>query len=485
MSKNKKYFSLGLKMYIFVAVTVIVVAFGTTCIAYWISSNQIDRYYKHIAQDNAKNFATLVDADYLAGLRKTAESDEFRQLREKAEAADDEKLIADYLDSKGLLDKFYETREAIITYVENIRDIKYLYTIVDGGRDAESDMYLIDDGDAPLLNLGYYEEREPEFMGKGLTDHADPLISHGEWGWLCSAYAPVIDSGGNMVCVVGCDYDMEEVMGERFRFFGYILAATIGFTAVVLAAAVYFVTRTVVKPLKTINLKTKVFKPEKDINYADSGVIDLKLDSSDEISDIYESIRSMQIDIIDYLNVLHAAETDIKEKNAQIGEISRKAYQDALTGVGSKAAYFKKIEELDGAIGSGLSELAMVMVDIDDVKTINDNYGHKTGDMYIAGCCHVICDIFKHSPVFRIGGAEFIAILQGEDYEARRELVRKLKEKLAYKTERTDKTPWQRYSAYVGMGEASAEDNTIDLIFKRADEDMYEDKKRSENRINA
>lgn len=38
---------------------------------------------------------------------------------------------------------------------------------------------------------------------------------------------------------------------------------------------------------------------------------------------------------------------------------------------------------------------------------LNDTYGHTAGDNYIKGCCKVICQIYKHSPVFRIGGDEF------------------------------------------------------------------------------
>lgn len=43
--------------------------------------------------------------------------------------------------------------------------------------------------------------------------------------------------------------------------------------------------------------------------------------------------------------------------------------------------------------------------------------GHQAGDEYIIGACRIICNKFKHSPVFRIGGDEFVAISEGEDYE--------------------------------------------------------------------
>lgn len=115
---------------------------------------------------------------------------------------------------------------------------------------------------------------------------------------------------------------------------------------------------------------------------------------------------------------------------------------------------------------------------MNDLKGVNDRYGHNMGDQYIRGCCGMICEVFKHSPVFRIGGDEFVALLQGQDYQNRTALVQKLKDSYldAMKNEKVN--PWERYSAAVGMAELSADDTTIELMFKRADRAMYSDKKK-------
>ncbi|MBQ6257502.1 MAG: hypothetical protein IJJ60_13000, partial [Clostridia bacterium] len=93
----KEKFSIGVKLYIFIIITVLAVAIGTAILAYVINADQIDRYYKQAAFDSAVNFASLVDGDYLKQLREAAESDEFQSLRETAEENDDESLIQDYL----------------------------------------------------------------------------------------------------------------------------------------------------------------------------------------------------------------------------------------------------------------------------------------------------------------------------------------------------------------------------------------------------
>ncbi|MBR1750281.1 MAG: diguanylate cyclase, partial [Ruminococcus sp.] len=79
----------------------------------------------------------------------------------------------------------------------------------------------------------------------------------------------------------------------------------------------------------------------------------------------------------------------------------------------------------------------------------------------------------KHSPVYRIGGDEFVAILQGSDYENRMELVEKLRTAYTEAYEAAERRPWQRYSASVGIADLSADDNSAELVFKHADRTMY------------
>lgn len=163
-------------------------------------------------------------------------------------------------------------------------------------------------------------------------------------------------------------------------------------------------------------------------------------------------------------------------RDEQIGQISQEAYQDALTGVGSQAAYNRSVSNLSAKIAGGLTDFAVVMVDMNRLKQINDDHGHKSGDLYIRGCCHLICEVFKHSPVFRIGGDEFAVILTNHDYEHRQELVQQLRTAYREAMENSSAEPWKRYSAAVGIAECTADDNSYELVFKRADESMYEEK---------
>lgn len=477
--------SVGQKIYLFVGVTVFIAALTVAVAAHFINANRIDGYFKGLTMDTARNFVRLVDADFLLRLKEVAASDEYQELREYAEENDDEALIEDYLKKKGLWEDYVYNRTQLSEYLRNMHDVKYLYLIAWGGTDDYYDMYLIDDDEIPIYETGYYEEREEDFYGVDASVDIEPTISKGDWGWLCSAFAPVYTSDGTLVCQVGCDVAMDDIVRERRMNFLYILLAAVSATAVILAGVNLLISRIIIKPLSQITDEMKKFSPSEDLDYESSGVINLDIERQDEIGDIYTEIRSMQIRILDYLRDItiirkekEKAESDVQKKEMEIGEISKEAYRDPLTSVGNKIAYAKKVDEINEDIQNGDTDFAIVMVDVNYLKLINDKYGHSAGDTYIKGCCKVVCQVYKNSPVYRIGGDEFVVVLQGLDYRLRYEKLRDLRNAFEISYGMDDHDPWNRYSAASGMAEYASDDNTVELVFKRADKNMYDEKAR-------
>ena len=490
MEKHRN-FSIRMKMYIFVIIIVLAVAIGTSAMTFLASANQLDSYYKQNTADNARNFASMVDGDYLKKLRIAAESEEFQKLREQAEEAEDEKMIETYLREHDLWEEYSRIRDMITSYLANMEGIKYLYVVAHGGPDADYDMYLVDDKENPLYETGYYEERGAELRGLDISMLKEPTISNGDWGWLCSDFKPVFTSDGECVCIVGCDIGMDDVMQARRRLLFLLIAGTLIIASVMLVAAVFFINKTVVKPLNSMTSEMKNFRPSGNLSYEEAGVMEIDIKSNDEIGEIYQGIRSMQMRIIDYIKdmlVLEAgkkkAENDLKDKEERIDQLSAETYKDALTGVGNKAAYIKKTEELNQEMKDLDLEFALVMIDINNLKTINDEFGHRSGDLYIKGCCHMVCDTYKHSPVYRIGGDEFVVVLFGADYTNRQPLLEQLKTDFEKTYEQTDVTPWERYSASVGMAEKASNDLSSEFVFRRADAAMYKDKARFKKKYN-
>ena len=121
--------------------------------------------------------------------------------------------------------------------------------------------------------------------------------------------------------------------------------------------------------------------------------------------------------------------TEQKESAQNLSVARRMADIDSLTGVKNKNVYTQWESRINTAIDNGEQEpFAVVVCDINDLKKVNDLYGHKEGDACIRAACKRICTVFDHSPVFRVGGDEFIVILSGEDYYVRNELINQINE---------------------------------------------------------
>lgn len=152
----------------------------------------------------------------------------------------------------------------------------------------------------------------------------------------------------------------------------------------------------------------------------------------------------------------------------------RLANQDQLTGVKSKHAYAEAEQKINRAIETSTqAPFAVAVCDINGLKVVNDTQGHAAGDQFIKDACAIVCNVFKHSPVFRIGGDEFVVILSGSDYEARDILMSRL--------ENSNRINLETGGVSVAGGLSTWQpetDDSLDVVFKRADARMYEDKKR-------
>lgn len=170
-------------------------------------------------------------------------------------------------------------------------------------------------------------------------------------------------------------------------------------------------------------------------------------------------------------------ENEVQEKAEQkhhLMSAERMARRDELTGIKNKNAFTEQSQIIDKKIRKNPSswEFGVVMCDVNNLKTINDTRGHSFGDEAIQKASQMICEIFKHSPVFRIGGDEFIVLLKDNDYKNREELLALLREESI-----TNKKT--RVGPVVASGLAVYEpgrDKEFSDVFNRADSLMYENK---------
>ena len=171
--------------------------------------------------------------------------------------------------------------------------------------------------------------------------------------------------------------------------------------------------------------------------------------------------------------------SDIDEQKRQELEFSKNlefeksiARTDALTGVMNKYSYGEIEKALNEKILTDNSlEFAMVVCDINNLKVINDTYGHNAGDQYIIDAKNMIADVFKNSTIYRVGGDEFVLLLEGSDYYKRDHLYKEF-----VKRNQQNK---KNNKVVVACGMADYDRNNdfvLKKLFIKADELMYKNK---------
>lgn len=247
---------------------------------------------------------------------------------------------------------------------------------------------------------------------------------------------------------------VSETQGE---WKGLILNISLGAVVVLIAASLFlmYYTRRITKPLEQLTAAAEQIERG---NYD----LDLIYDEDDELGRLTRSFKDLS-----------------GTMKAHITDLHGQVFIDALTKVKNKGALSNRLDEMQEAIDSGAQEQAFAIgvFDCDQLKLINDRYGHDKGDIYLKKAAHIICEVFKHSPVFRMGGDEFAVILENEDYMDRDALLEQF-DKTAETVNEAAAEPWEEVHISKGFAVfAPSEDSAVTDVMQRADQLMYENKR--------
>ena len=179
-----------------------------------------------------------------------------------------------------------------------------------------------------------------------------------------------------------------------------------------------------------------------------------------------------------YIIGIENIDDEIRKEKQQLKALNTEkelARRDELTGVKNKTAYTELEKSVQANLDNGMDYLpfGLLVCDTNELKKINDSEGHVAGDEYIKKSAKLLCNIFVHSPVFRVGGDEFVVFLRGDDYSNRESLMQTLRSQIL---ENLKSKAGPVLAS--GMAEYIPEkDNLVSEIFDRADKAMYKNKR--------
>ncbi len=190
--------------------------------------------------------------------------------------------------------------------------------------------------------------------------------------------------------------------------------------------------------------------------------------AASEVKKLRQSITGMKQEVVQV------------QKRAK--DLEEESLLDPLTGVHNRRAYEKRIQDELTRFERNEEIFSILMIDIDNFKSVNDRYGHWAGDRCLEEVTKLIDKILRGTDFLaRYGGEEFITILPGTDEqgiyivaERLRELVERAR--FLYQDEEIPLT------VSIGGTTVTSSDKNAETIFKRVDKAMYEAKNTGRNR---
>ncbi|SDB24461.1 diguanylate cyclase (GGDEF) domain-containing protein [Pseudobutyrivibrio sp. YE44] len=388
-------------------------------------------------------------------------------------------------------DKYWELQKFMDRIMENM-DIHYLYIIIPLDPTTSSSIYNVLSADTTygrqydpdgyylgfLIDDMYTSEEVAKYYNAMLQNDISFFEIKSGWGDDYSGCLPLKDSSGKTYALLCVDIEFSEIHKtiNSYTFGNIILILFLGLVFAVLF--LLWVNSNITHPIIQLEESVGSFAalahenrdPEM-LNYYPP-----EIHTHNEVEELSRAINQMSTDIKTYAQNILEAENQVQDMKSQVTRMDMLAYQDSLTHVKNKTWYDTIKARVDEDIRDGIAEFAIIMADFNNLKFINDTYGHECGNSYIVGGAKKICDICPFSAVFRIGGDEFVILLETKAYEIKELLFHRLIDEFDIIEKDESREPWERYSVAFGMAVFSEGDTCMDDVFKRADKMMYDNK---------
>lgn len=288
------------------------------------------------------------------------------------------------------------------------------------------------------------------------------------WGTFYSAYSPVFDSQGKVTGIVAVDVNAAWMDSQSsgqivILLIASLLSLAVGALIMLTVNSrlrqkfhgLYNEMNSLVDAVE--NLTRMINRPAGETG--DTGTAILHYYSMKQIGEVHDKIKTAQKELQDYIDFTR-----------------RQAYRDGMTGVGSKTAYLEQINRLNREIKEHAAVFSVAVFDVNGLKSVNDSYGHEYGDQLIKDAAEVISQVFGKDSVYRIGGDEFIAVLDKVGESRMQELFAQSDKTMeTFNAEHPDRPRPLVYSKGFSVFHPRA-DGTYQDVFRRADENMYADK---------
>lgn len=355
--------------------------------------------------------------------------------------------------------------------LERLRKINprmvHIYTLVKTDKPGVL-KFIVDAGGAstPVAHVGCpLDARQyPEMLAAFKNPTVDDKVRTDKWGSWISAYAPILDANGRAVAIMGIDMEAQYILREQDALG---VAASIAFSisiGLAIILSVVFASR-ISRPVGQLTAATR---------HIANGNLDytIAIDSGDEIGELAKSFNQMV--------------SSLKESQSRL---LKRANTDGLTGLYNHRYFQERLnQELKRAIRYG-RPLALIMIDVDGFKTINDTMGHPAGDTILQKIAQTISENIREIDIAtRYGGDEFAVILPETDLKEAMQTAERIRTMMDNGNPDASDIPSQvpvvpRVTVSIGVAVCPRHAKQRDSLLAAADIAMYHAKHVSQNAV--
>ena len=174
---------------------------------------------------------------------------------------------------------------------------------------------------------------------------------------------------------------------------------------------------------------------------------------------------------------------DISKRKELEAELFQQASTDALTGINNRRYFITQAEQELRRSRRFARDMAVMLIDIDHFKAVNDEHGHQVGDAVLQGTVKRALESLRQSDfIGRMGGEEFAVVMPETDITAARDAAERLRVHLAERPIIAERIGIPT-TVSIGVAQLTGTDSTIDQLLQRADVALYRAKNGGRNRV--
>ncbi len=214
------------------------------------------------------------------------------------------------------------------------------------------------------------------------------------------------------------------------------------------------------------------------------GLRTLRMQVSSRVTALAEESRSLRTDLEGAKSRTTALEDLVAEQAERIVDLQAEASQDPLTGVANRRTFDHWLPKLIQICQSTDTPFALVILDLDHFKAVNDTHGHPFGDEVLQAAARAMAQAVRQEDIVaRVGGEEFAVLIKGAVPNVARVVADRIRSSIGkIELQPTPEAPAVIVTASAGMANLRPDDD-MDALYARADQALYRAKGAGRDRL--